>query len=217
MSLTLYTHPLSSYVHKVLIPLYENATPFTPHPVFLGDPKAAAEYKAIWPMGKLPSLRDKARDRLIPESTAIIEYLDQYYPGRVRFIPEDPELARQTRFRDRFYDLLVHAPVQKIITDRIRPAGQNDPYGVEEARRQLHTALDIVDREMASQTWAVGDTITMADCAAAPPLFYTNNNIMPLADTHKNLDSYLKRLMELPSYARALEEAKPYFHLLPKA
>ena len=90
MSLTLYTHPLSSYVHKVLIPLYENATPFTPHPVFLGDPKAAAEYKAIWPMGKLPSLRDKARDRLIPESTAIIEYLDHIIRAGCASFPKTP-------------------------------------------------------------------------------------------------------------------------------
>ncbi len=167
-------------------------------------------------MGKLPSLRDEARDRLIPESTAIIEYLDQYYPGRVRFIPEDPELARQTRFRDRFYDLLVHAPMQKIITDRIRPAGQNDPYGVEEARRQLHTALDIVDREMASQTWAMGDTITMADCAAAPPLFYTNNT--HAARRHAQEPRQLPQTTDGASVLRtSAEEAKPYFHLLPKA
>jgi glutathione S-transferase len=217
MSLTLYLHPLSSYCHKALIAFYENAIPFMPHVVDLGDAKSAAEFKAIWPIGKFPVLRDATTDRLIPESSVIIEYLDQHYPGATRFIPADPELARQTRFRDRFYDLHVHAPAQKIITDRIRPAGKNDPHGVEEAKRQLHTALNIVDRAMADGTWAMGDTFTLADCAAAPPLFYTNMAIAPLTSSHPNVDRYLKRLMERPSYARALEEAKPYFHLLPRA
>jgi glutathione S-transferase len=217
MSLTLYLHPLSSYCHKALIAFYENAILFTPHVVDLGDAKSAAEFKAIWPIGKFPVLRDAKTDRLIPESSVIIEYLDQHYPGVTRFIPADPELARQTRFRDRFYDLHMHAPAQKIITDRIRPAGKNDPHGVEEAKRQLHTALNIVDRAMADSTWAMGDTFTLADCAAAPPLFYTNMAIAPLAGSHPNVDRYLKRLMERPSYARALEEAKPYFHMLPRA
>ena len=158
MSLTLYYHPLSSFCHKVLIALYENATPFTPHIVDLGDPASAAEFKAIWPIGKFPVLRDEAKDRLVPESSIIIEYLDQHYPGATRFLPDDPELARQTRFRDRFYDLHVHVPMQKIVTDRLRPAGKNDPHGVEDARKTLNTALGIVDRAMADNTWAMGDT-----------------------------------------------------------
>jgi glutathione S-transferase len=162
MSLTLYYHPLSSFCHKVLIAIYENATPFTPKTVDLGDPKSAAAFKAVWPVGKFPVLHDTSGDRLIPESTTIIEYLDQHYPGRTRFLPDDPDLARQVRFRDRFYDLHIHVPMQKIITDRIRPAGKNDPYGVEEARALMNTALGMTDKDMADRTWAMGDTFTMA-------------------------------------------------------
>ena len=121
-------------------------------------------------------LRDEAKDRLIPESSIIIEYLDQHYPGATRFLPADAELARQTRFRDRFYDLHVHVPMQKIVTDRLRPAGKNDPHGVDEARKTLDTALGIVDRAMADNTWAMGDTFTLADCSAGPPLFYARHD-----------------------------------------
>lgn len=216
MSLTLYFHPLASFCHKVLIAFYENATPFNGRIVDLLDPAAAAEFKAIWPIGKFPVLRDEARDRFIPESSTIIEYLDQHYAGKTRFLPADPELARQTRFRDRFYDFYVQEPMQKIVTDRLRPAGKQDPHGVEEARKLLHTALGIVDKAMATNTWAMGDVFTMADCAAAPALFYADK-VSPLAETHKNADRYLKRLMERPSYARTLEEAQPYFELFPKA
>ena len=216
MSLTLYFHPLSSFCHKVLIALYENDTPFDGRIVDLSNPNSTAEFKATWPIGKFPVLRDAVKDRLIPESSIIIEYLDQHYPGRTRFLPTDPELARQTRFRDRFYDLHVNTPMQKIVTDRLRPADKHDPHGVEDARKQLYTALGIVDRAMTTNTWAMGDMFTMADCAAAPALFYADK-VSALGDTHKNAARYLKRLMERPSYARALEEARPYFELFPKA
>ncbi len=131
MSLTLYFHPLSSYSQKVLIALYENDTQFAPHIVDLADATSSADLKKIWPIGKFPVLRDEARDRTIPESSIIIEYLAQHFPGRVQLVPADADLARQTRLRDRFYDLYVSEPMAKIVTDRLRPAGKNDPYGVE--------------------------------------------------------------------------------------
>jgi glutathione S-transferase len=216
MPLTLYLHPLASYCHKVLIALYENATPFTPQIVDLGDPKSAADFKAIWPVGKFPVLHDTNGDRLVPESSIIIEYLDQHYRGRTRFLPDNPDLARQVRFRDRFYDLHIHVPMQKIITDRIRPDGKHDPHGVEEARNLFDTALGMADRDMADKTWAMGDSFSMADCAAAPALFYANV-VSPLAGSYNSLDRYLKRLLERPSYARVIEEARPYFDMVPKA
>jgi glutathione S-transferase len=120
MSLTLHYHPLSSFCWKVLIALYENDTPFTPHPVNLGDEAERAALLKLWPIGKFPVLRDDATDRTIPETSIIIEYLDQQYPGRTRFIPADPKLALQTRLRDRFYDLYVHLPMQKVVGDRLR-------------------------------------------------------------------------------------------------
>jgi glutathione S-transferase len=214
MSLTLYFHPLSSFCQKVLVAFYENDTPFKPHVVDLMDPAEDAAFKALWPIGRFPLLRDEAADRIIPESSIIIEYLDQHRPGRTRFIPAEPERARETRSRDRFFDLYVNTPVQKIVTDKLRPAGQNDPFGVEQAKVQLRTALDLIERDLAGKTWAMGDAFTMADCAAAPALFYADK-VMPFIDTHKNTAAYFGRLMERPSYARAIKEAQPYFALFP--
>ena len=160
-------------------------------------------------------LRDEGRDRTIPESSIIIEYLQQHYPGKTRFIPEDAELARQTRFHDRFFDLHVNVPMQKIVTDRLRPPGKNDSYGVEHARGLLQTAIGMVDRRMATKKWAMGDDFTMADCAAAPALFFANK-VMPFGAAHPNAAAYLTRLMQRPSFARAVKEAEPYLTLVPK-
>jgi glutathione S-transferase len=215
MSLKLYFHPLSSFCQKALIAFYENDTPFEPHIVDLSDESSSAEFKKIWPIGKFPVLRDDAKGRTIPESSIIIEYLGLHYPGRIQLVPADADLARQTRMRDRFYDLYVHLPMQKVVTDRLRPAGKNDPHGVELAKAQLQTAYGMIDREMATKTWAMGDAFSMADCAAAPPLFYANL-VLPFGDTHRNMAAYFGRLMERPSFARAVEEAKPYLAKFPK-
>jgi len=215
MSLKLYFHPLSSFCHKALIALYENETPFEPHIVDLLEEKSRAEFLKIWPIGKFPVLRDEARDRLVPESSIIIEYLAQHYPGKTSLVPADPDLARQTRLRDRFFDLYVNVPMQKVVGDRRRPAGKNDPYGVEEAKAQLETSLGMLEPEMGKAAWAMGDAFTMADCAAAPSLFYANM-LRPFLDTHKNLAGYYQRLMERPSFARVIREAEPYFKLFPK-
>jgi glutathione S-transferase len=215
MSLTLYFHPLSSFCQKVLIAFYENDIPFEPRIVDLFDETSSAEFKKIWPIGKFPVLRDEAKDRTVPESSIIIEYLAQHYPGETQLVPADEELARQTRLRDRFFDLYVNVPVQKIVTDRLRPVGKNDPYGVDEAKMLLQTAYDMIDRDMATKTWTMGDTFSMADCAAAPSLFYANQ-VMPFGATHKNLAGYFDRLLERPSFARAVMEAQPYFAMFPK-
>ena len=215
MSLELYFHPLASFCQKALIAFYENDTPFEPHIVDLGDATSSAEFKKIWPIGKFPVLRDAAKNRTIPESSIIIEYLDLHYPGRTRLVSADVELAWQTRLRDRFYDLYVHEPMQKVVGDRLRPAGSKDPHGVTQARALLATAYGMIEQEMGSKTWAMGDAFSMADCAAAPALFYANL-VMPFGDTHKNVAAYFARLMERPSFARAVEEAKPYFALVPR-
>src|SRR5215470_14623965 len=129
MSLKLYFHPLSSFCHKALIALYENDTPFEPHVVNLMDEASAASFKKMWPIGKFPVLRDETNDRTVPESSTIIEYLDQHYPGRSRLVPAVADLAREARLRDRFFDLYVNVPVGKIVTDRLRPTGKSDTYG----------------------------------------------------------------------------------------
>ena len=134
VSLTLHFHPLSSFCHKALIALYENGTPFTPQIVNLMDEAERAAFRRLWPIGKFPVLRDDARGETVPESSVMIEYLDRHYPGRTRFIPTDAEDARKVRLRDRFFDLYIHLPMQKIVGDRLRPADRKDPHGVEEAR-----------------------------------------------------------------------------------
>ena len=215
MSLKLYFHPLSSFCQKALMALYENDTPFEPLIVDLFDAKSSAALKAIWPIGRFPVLRDEANDRTVPESSIIIEYLDQHYPGRTQLVPADAELARQMRLQDRFYDLYVNVPMQKVVTDKLRPPGHNDAHGVEAARTLLQTACGMIELEMAAKTWAVGDAFSMADCAAAPALFYANM-LTPLGNAYPNAAAYLGRLMERPSYARAIKEAQPYLAMVPK-
>jgi glutathione S-transferase len=216
MSLTLHFHPLASYCHKVLTALYENDTPFTPNMVDLGNERERAELLKLWPIGKFPVLRDDARNQTLPESTVIIEYLDRYYPGGTQFIPVDADGALQTRLRDRFYDLYVHEPMQKIVGDRMRIEGKKDPQGVEEARARLRTSYGMIDQEMATRKWAMGEAFGLADCAAAPALFYANE-VMPFGDTHGNVAAYFGRLKARRSYARVLKEAEPYFALFPTA
>jgi glutathione S-transferase len=214
MSLTFYFHPLASYCQKALIALYENATPFTPRLVDLGNEAERGALLKLWPIGKFPVLRDEARDQTVPESSIIIEYLDRHYPGRTKLVPADADLAWQTRLHDRFYDLYVHEPMQKIVADRLRPTDKRDSFGVEEAKARLQTSYGMIEQEMATKTWALGDRFTMADCAACPSLFYANL-VTPFGDTCKNVAAYFDRLKARPSYARVLEEAEPYLKLFP--
>jgi glutathione S-transferase len=214
MSLTFFFHPLASYCQKVLIALYENGTQFEPRLVDFSNEASAAAFRKLWPVAKMPVLRDEARDRTIPESSIIIEYLAQHYPGPTPLIPADADLALRTRLRDRFYDLYVHDPMQRIVGDRLRPAGKNDLHGVETAKAQLQKSYGMIDEEMAARTWAMGDAFTLADCAAGPPLFFANK-LMPFGGSHRNLAGYFERLTKRPSFARALAEAEPYLKYFP--
>ena len=214
MSLKLYFHPLSSFCWKALIALYENGTPFTPVSVDLSNEIERAALLKLWPIGKFPVLRDDATDRTVPESSIIIEYLDNQYPGPTRFIPAEARLALQTRPRDRFYDLYVHLPMQKIVGDRFRPEGSKDPHGVTEAKARIQSCYAMIDKEVAARTWAMGDAFTIADCAASPALFYANK-VVPFGDAHTNLAAYFERLKARPSFARVLKEAEPYFAMFP--
>jgi glutathione S-transferase len=183
--------------------------------VDLGNAAERAALLALWPIGKFPVLQDDARGQTIPESSIIIEYLDRHYPGRTRLIPADPDHAWQTRLRDRFYDLYLHLPMQKIIGDRLRPETKTDPHGVEEARGQLRASYGIIEAQMSAGTWAMGEGFGLADCAAVPALFY-GNMVEPFGDINRNLTAYFERLKARPSVARVLSEAEPYFKLVPK-
>lgn len=214
MSLTLYYHPLASFCHKVLIALYENETVFETRIVDLANEASSAEMLAFWPVGKIPVLRDERRHRTIPETSIIIEYLTQHYPGAMPLLPDHPDLALQTRLWDRFFDLYVGAPMQKIVTDRLRPSGRNDPDGVEDAKATLRRAYALIEQQMQSRTWAIGDAFSMADCAAAPALFYADI-VVPFRGTHPNTAAYFDRLVERASFARTIDAARPYFDLFP--
>ena len=214
MSLTFHFHPLASFCWKPLIAFYENETPFEPVIVDLGDQASRSAFLKVSPTGKMPALRDDARDRTVLESTIVIEYLAAHYPGPVALVPNDVDLALQVRQADRFYDFYVQTPMQKIVGDRLRPQDKTDPFGVEEARAQLRNAYDIVERDMKEKTWAAGEAFTMADCAASPALFYANK-VEPFGDRFPAVKRYHDRLLARPSFARVVEEAQPYFKFFP--
>jgi glutathione S-transferase len=214
LSLILYYHPLASYCHKVLIPLYENGTAFEPQVVDLSDAESSAELLAAWPVGKFPVIKDTVRDVVVPETSIIIEYLDQFYPGAIRFIPADPDAARAVRLWDRFFDLYVSAPMQKVVGDRLRAQDTTDDYGVIEARVNLDGAYDMLEKQLAGKEWAACEAFSMADCSAAPALFYSEC-IHPFTPTYPVMAAYFDRLMSRPSVKRVLEEAKPYFPYFP--
>jgi glutathione S-transferase len=198
----------------VLIALYENDTPFKGHVVDLMDEAGAKAFRQYSPMGKMPALHDAARGRTIVETSVIIEYLDRHYPGPTRFLPEDPEEALRVRFAERFFDFYVQDPMSKIVTDKIRPEGRNDHFGVEKARAELATAYDAIEARLPQGMWPERGAFTLADCAALPALFYAGK-VQPFAETHPKLAAYYDRLARRPSFKPVLEEAEPYFRLFP--
>lgn len=214
MPLELYYHPLSSFCFKPLIALYENDTPFERHELDLQDPEQRAVLTRLYPVSKFPVLRDTTRGQTVVESTTIVEYLALHYPGRVQLVPGDPEQALEVRLRDRLFDLYLQLPMQKIVGDRIRPEGHRDPHGVEAARKTLDDALGMVDEHMRGRVWAAGDSFTMADCAAAPALFYADK-VAPLLPKYSHAAAYFGRLKERSSFARVLAEAQPYLAMFP--
>ena len=215
MSLVLHFHPLASYCWKVLIALYENHTAFDPRVVDFSDPEASAAFRKLSPFGKMPVLIDPTRAVVLQESSIIIEYLQDHHPGATRFLPAEPDLALQARLQDRVLDLYVHNSMQKIVADRLRRPGEKDPKGVAESRDTLRAAYAMLDGQLAEWGWALGDQFTIADCAAAPALFYANK-VEPFAAAHEKLTGYLGRLLARPSVARTVAEAEPYFKYFPE-
>ena len=213
MSMTLHFHPLSSFCWKALVGLYELEIPFEKHLVDLSKETARADFARLWPIAKFPVLRDDARNRTVPESTIILEYIDGVSHGGARLIPADPERALECRLRDRIFDLYVHLPMQKIVGDKLRGAGQQDPTGVEAARATLTTAYATLERRLDGE-WADGEAFSLADCAAYPALYYANR-VQPISAAHLKTHGYLARLRGRPSVQRVMEEAEPYLHLFP--
>lgn len=212
MTMKLYAHPFSSYCQKVLIALYENATPFEWRMLAPDNPQAIAELEALWPLKRFPVLVDDGRT--LAEASIIIEHLELQHPGPVRLIPEDARVALEVRFMDRFFDNYVSTPLQKIVLDSLRPAAQRDRHGVGEARTMLEIAYCWLDQAMAGREWAAGDAFSLADCAAAPALFYADWSHR-IDEGFENVHAYRRRLLARPSFARAVDEARPYRPLFP--
>jgi glutathione S-transferase len=211
--LKLYYHPFASFCHKALIALYEKDLAFQPVLIDLGDPEDRARLQSVWPMMKFPVLRDEAAARIIPESSLIIEYLDEIAPDRARMIPRDARAALQARMWDRFFDGFVAVNVTKVVVDQFRPEERRDHDGVAQAEATMRQAFELFEREIAGREWAIGNQFSLADCAAAPALFYAGT-IVPL-DGYPKVKAYLQRLLARPSFARVVEEARPFRHLFP--
>lgn len=211
--LVLHEHPFAAYCWKPLIALYELGLPFERHVVT--DEAARRKLAETWPLAKIPVLRDETAELMLPESTTIIEYLDGLGAGGVGLIPTDAVSALQARFWDRFHDLYIANPMQKIVGDTLRPEGCGDPEGVTEARRTLDTAYPVLDAQLAGNAWTAGATFTMADCAAAPALFYARVVHRWDEEAQPNLTRYYRELVHRPSVARVIDEARPYRDLFP--
>jgi glutathione S-transferase len=207
MTLKLYAHPFSSYCQKALTACYENDTAFNYCLLEPGQDQALDEHAALWPLKRFPVLADG--ERTIVEATIIIEYLDLHYPGPVQLIPKDADSAIEVRMLDRFFDNYVMTPMQKIVADSLRVKEARDSYGVAEARQLLESAYRWLDNAIADKEWAAGDTFSLADCAAAPALFYADW-AHPISAEFSNTQAYRQRLLARPAFARAVDEARPY-------
>lgn len=211
MALTLHFHPLSSYCQKVLVALYERGVPFEGRLLDLGDAAARAAFLDLWPTGKMPLLMDG--DRVIPETSVIIEYLERH-PGGSPLLPAAMDSGLEARLWDRLFDLYVMTPMQAIVGDRLRPVSERDPLAIPQALATLRMAYGLIDRHMADRQWAAGDAFSMADCAAAPSLFYAAT-VAPFPIGNDHLAAYFERLVARPSVARTLHEARPFFRFYP--
>ena len=211
MSLTLYAHPFAAYCWKTLIALYENATPFTYRVV--EDAAGWAELESLWPIKKFPLLRDG--DATIVESSIIVEYLMRRHPGEMRLIPGNDDAALSVRFMDRFFDNYIMSPMQTLVSDRMRPEAERDSKGVAAARNMLDIAYGWLEKELAPGAWAAGGVFTLADCSAAPALFYADW-VHPLGDRFPEVLAYRARVLARPSVARVVEEARPFRNFFPQ-
>lgn len=205
MPLTLYAHPFSSYCQKVLIALWEKDIPFTYR--HLEEPGAADERAALWPLGRFPVLVDNGRT--ITESSIIIEHLDLHHAGETRLLPDDRDAALEVRFMDRFFDNYVMSAMQGPVFEALRAEPTRMEEALADARQSLDRAYAWLEERLSGRTWAAGDAFTMADCAAAPSLFYADW-VHQIGSGFPRLRSYRSRLLARPSFTRAIDEARPY-------
>jgi glutathione S-transferase len=209
VSLELFVHPFSSFSWKALIPLWADGTPFVYRNVDPADPSGMADLKKVWPLGKFPVLVDDGE--VIPEATCIIEHLQARHPGPNVWIPDGAE-GRRVRLLDRFFDLHIQGNMQPSVNHAIWPDGEG--LAAARGREALDVAYDWLEANLAEEGWAVGNLFTLADCAAAPALFYADW-VQPIAEGRPRLAAYRRRLLAYPAVSRAVEEARPYRHYFP--
>ncbi|MGN6549324.1 MAG: glutathione S-transferase family protein [Pararhizobium sp.] len=213
MTLVLHYHPLAAFCWKPLIALYENGIAFERVVVDLGDPASTEDFRRVWPMLRFPVLRDEERGATVAESTTVITYLQRFHPGRIRLVPDDPDLGWKVEMWDRFFDFYVAEPMQRIVGDRLRPAEARDPFGVKQARATLRQAYAMIEERYLAEGFVGSGALTLADCAASPALFYAHA-VEPIGAGSPVL-GYLRMLMLQPSFRRVLLEAEPYFKFFP--
>jgi glutathione S-transferase len=212
MSLALYGHPFSSYTQKVLIALYENNTPFEFRSLGPDTPQHVADWQRRWPLNKFPLLVDEARN--IAEASIIVEYLLIMHPGPVRLLPVDPMAMLDVRFLDRFFDLHVMTQTQNAVGGALTGDPVKRQEGLALAAQKLERAYAWLEGHLSDKTWAAGADFTLADCAAAPSLFYADWT-HPISEAYPVLRAYRSRLLARPSFARAVDEARPFRPLFP--
>jgi glutathione S-transferase len=212
MSLALYGHPFSSYTQKVLIALYENGTPFEFRCIGPETPQHSADWLQRWPLRKFPLLVDGERN--VVETSIIIEYLQLAHPGQVRLLPTDPVAALDVRFLDRCFDLHVMTPVQHAVGAAMTGDPAKREEGLAHAEQKLELAYAWLEVQLVGRAWAAGADFTLADCAAAPSLFYADWTHR-ISEAFPVLRAYRARLLARPSFARAVEEARPFRPLFP--
>lgn len=212
MSLALYGHPFSSYTQKALIALYENNTPFEFRCLGPDTPQHLADWLQRWPLRKFPVLLDG--DRSFAETSIIIEYLQIAHGGPVRLLPTEPRAALDVRFLDRFFDLHVMSPMQQAVSGALTGDAIKRQDGLAAAVEKLECAYGWLEGQLADRPWAAGEDFTLADCAAAPSLFYADWTHR-ISDAYPVLRAYRARLLTRPSFARAVDEARPYRPLFP--
>ena len=205
MSLSLFAHPFSSYCQKVLIAFYENDLPF--EYIHLETPGATAAMHQLWPIGRFPVLVDAGTT--IAESSIIIEHLGLRHPGPVQLIPADPTAALEVRFLDRFFDNHVMTAMQGPVFEAMRSEGSRKDEALATAAKALDAGYAWLETQLSGLIWAAGDTFTLADCAAALSLFYADW-VHQIGDGFPLVRAYRSRLLARPSFARAVEDARPY-------
>lgn len=213
MSLQLLSHPLSSYCHKVLIALYEMGLPFEAKMVNFGDQAERTAFTKLWPTSKIPLLVDNGKP--VPETSVMIEYLQQRHAPEAQLLPRDATTCLEARLWDRLFDNYVMTPVQSIVGQQLREEAARDPVATSSSKTNLAMAYGMIEQHFADgREWAAGNNFSIAECAAAPSLFYAST-LVPFGDDQKHLDAYFERLVARASVKRVLDEAKPWFQYYP--